>query len=297
MPDCTARSTCSTTARSWVRLPVTTRWLTPGDDLATELDRATAGLRRPGDTVGVSEKVAVLLTGGAIPRERVVPGRLARFLSRHVRPVGSSCGLSIPEKMQLVLERQGRLRVVLAAASCTLLRPLGRHGSFYRVAGPFARDIDGMRPPYFDLLLPPMDPMTARLLAERLEGRLGVGVAIVDVNDRGGSVRAVSGTAMSADELMMALWDNPMGQGDEGRPFVVVRRSPADEQPADGAGQLPQLAAAQSPQNQRVDRQAARRADRRTSYAVPVPSQEGRRHRGARRRDGDLDATAAQAGQ
>ena len=41
MPDCT---TYPTTARSWVRLPVTTRWLAPGDDLATELDQATAGM-------------------------------------------------------------------------------------------------------------------------------------------------------------------------------------------------------------------------------------------------------------
>ena len=84
MPHSTARSTCPTTSPSWVRLPVPTRWLAYGDDLATELDLSTAGLRRPGDTIGVSEKVAVLLTGRAIPRERVVPGRLARFLSRHV---------------------------------------------------------------------------------------------------------------------------------------------------------------------------------------------------------------------
>src|SRR3954451_16036374 len=123
MPDSTGRSTCPTTGPSWVRQPVPTRWLTYGDDLAAELDRSTAGLRRPGDTVGVSEKVAVLLTGRAIPRDRVLPGRLARFLARHVQTVGSSCGLSIPEKMQLVLERQGRVRVVAAAVCCSVLRP------------------------------------------------------------------------------------------------------------------------------------------------------------------------------
>ena len=264
MPNQTTWAPCSMTS-SWLRQPVPTRWLGPGDDLATELDRATAPLRCPGDTVGVSEKVAVLLSGGAIPRERVVPGLLARFLARHVRPVGTSCGLSIPEKMQLVLERQGRVRVVAAAVCCSMLRPLGRHGSFYRVAGPFARDLDGMRPPYFDLLLPPMDPMTARLLAERLEGRLGVGVAIVDVNDRGGSIRAASTSALPAGELLAALADNPMGQGSESRPFVVVRRSATGDEAADGAPQLAQLAAAQGPQRQQVDRQAARRAGRRAA--------------------------------
>jgi len=297
MPHPSTWSTCPTTTRRWTSHPVPTRWLVPDDDLATELDRFTAALRRPGDTVGVSEKVAVLLTGGAIPRERVVPGRLARFLSRHVRTVGSSCGLSIPEKMQLVLERQGRVRVVLAAACCSVLRPLGLRGSFYRVAGSFARDLDGMRPPYFDVLLPPLEPMAARELAERLERRLGVGVAIVDVNDRGGSVRAVSGAALPAAELMAALGDNPMGQGSEGRPFVVVRRSPAGDQPVNGARQLAQLPAAQRPQHEQVDRQAAPRGRHRAPEPVRVPRQERRRYRGAGRRDGDLDAAAAQAGQ
>lgn len=264
MPNQTSSPPCSTTS-SWLRQPVPTRWLVPGDDLATELDRATAPVRRPGDTVGVSEKVAVLLTGGAIPRERVVPGRLARFLARHVQPVGTSCGLSIPEKMQLVLERQGRVRVVAAAVCCSVLRPLGRRGSFYRVAGPFARDLDGMRPPYFDLLLPPLEPAAARDLAQRLERRLGVGVAIVDINDRGGSVRAVSTSALPASELLPALADNPMGQGSESLPFVVVRRSTTGGEAADGAPQLAQFAAAQGPQRQQVDRQAARRGGRRAA--------------------------------
>ena len=38
-----------------------------------------------------------------------------------VRTVGDNRGLSIPEKMQLVLQRQGRLRVLAAAASAGVL--------------------------------------------------------------------------------------------------------------------------------------------------------------------------------
>ena len=80
-----------------------------------------AGVRRRTDTVAVSEKVAVLLTHRAVLRSAVSSGRLARVLARNVRTVGDSRGLSIPERMQLVLQRQGRLRVLPAAASAGVL--------------------------------------------------------------------------------------------------------------------------------------------------------------------------------
>lgn len=227
-------TTRRTTTGAWSRFVVQTPWLVADDDLSDIVQRRTVHLRQVGDTIAVSEKVAVLLTGRAIPSRTVVPGRLALALSRRVRTVGNSRGLSVPEKMQLVVERQGRLRVLLAAASTLLLRPLGVQGSFYRVAGTFARDLDGLRPPYLDLLLPPLEVAEAQALVDELEGLTGSGVAVVDINDRGGSVRAVSGTALPADELLAALGDNPMGQGTCSSPLVLVRRSaPTEQAPQD----------------------------------------------------------------
>lgn len=220
-------SPCWTDAGAWLRYPVAVPWLGPDDDLGTVLERTTAGLRGHADTIAVSEKVAVLLTGGAISSSTVRPGRLARVLARNVRTVGSSRGLSVPEKMQLVLQRQGRARVLVAAFAAAVLRPLGRHGTFYRLAGDFARDLDGMRPPYPDVLLPPLSPVDAQLLADQLQERLRTGVGIVDINDRGGSVRAVSSRAVPREELLGVLADNPLGQGRRGTPFVLVRRLPA----------------------------------------------------------------------
>jgi len=69
--------------RTYLRLPVRTRWFVEGDDLVSALREYLPPLR-PGDTVVVSEKVAVLLTGRAVPVGR--PGRLARLLARWVRP-------------------------------------------------------------------------------------------------------------------------------------------------------------------------------------------------------------------
>lgn len=75
-------SDCGAAGRRYRRAPVGTRWLTPGDDLVAVL-KAHLPDRRTGDTVVVSEKVAVLLLGRDSLRESVRPGRLAGLLARH----------------------------------------------------------------------------------------------------------------------------------------------------------------------------------------------------------------------
>jgi hypothetical protein len=82
--------------------------------------------------------------------------------------------------------------------------------------------MDGMRPPLEDVLLPPLHPRVAREIASEL----GTTVAIVDINDRGGCVRAVSARRPTKRELMRILRDNPLGQRDRRTPMGIVRRSP-----------------------------------------------------------------------
>jgi F420-0:gamma-glutamyl ligase len=212
------------------RTVVCTPWLTVGVDLA-ELVRNTVGERlHPGDVVAITEKVVVVTTGRGIPASMVRPGRLATFAARHIRPIGDSRGLSIPEKMQLVIDMVGPGRVILAGAVAAATRPLGIRGPFFVVAGYIARSMDGMRPPYGDVLLPPLPPRIARSIAGQLATEIGQPVAIVDINDRGGSVRAVAGSAMSKRRLAAVLADNPLGQRDQGTPIVVVHRSGSQDE-------------------------------------------------------------------
>jgi len=206
--------------RPYLRFPVRTRWLVEDDDLVGVLREYLPPLLAD-DTVVVSEKVAILLTGRAVPVSR--PGRLARILARWVRPPEGSYGLSVPEKMQYVLQSVSRVRLLLAAAVAAVTRPLGVHGVFYRLAGSVARDVDGALPPYEHLLFPPMTPEVAQSVCSWLEDELGVGVGIVDLNDFGGRVRGVSPRALSAPELARALADNPLRQRLTGTPFGVVR--------------------------------------------------------------------------
>jgi hypothetical protein len=207
----------------WLRRPVRTHWLSEQDDLAAMVDAYTTD-RLPGDTIVVSEKVAVLLTGRSVSIDRVRVGEIARWLARFVRPRSDSRGLSVPAKMQYVLDDIGLPRLLVAAVVSALTRPLGLRGAFYRVAGPVARDLDGGRPPYEDRLFPPLRPADAEALCAELDDALGVGVAIIDMNDFGGSVRARSPRSIQDRELGRVVADNPLGQRMWGTPFALVRR-------------------------------------------------------------------------
>jgi hypothetical protein len=209
---------------SFQRMPVRTRWLSEKDDIGQVLVEY-GGEVEPGDTIAISEKVALLLTGGAVSTTEVPVGWEARLMARCVHHRPGALGLSIPVKMQYVLQTLGRPRVYAAAAVAAVTRPLGIRGGFFRVAGDVARYVDGGLPPYEDMVFPPFDPRKAGELCTDLEERLGVGVAIVDMNDYGGAVRAVSPRAIPAATLLAALADNPMRQRLTGTPFAIVRPS------------------------------------------------------------------------
>jgi hypothetical protein len=208
----------------YLRLPLRTRWLHQTDDLVVAL-KDSLSMARPGDTVGVSEKVAILLTGRTVDITGLKPGRVARTLARYVRPRGEHArGLSVPEKMEYVVRTVGLRRIIPAAIGGALTRPLGMRGTFYRIAGPIARDVDGgPHTAYEHVLFPPLASNVARRICADLERALDIGVSIVDLNDFGGSIRAVSPRSLSAETLASVLSDNPLGQHLTSTPFVLVR--------------------------------------------------------------------------
>jgi hypothetical protein len=206
----------------YLRLPLHTRWLDETDDLTLALKESLARAK-PGDTVAISEKVAILLTGRTVDISTMQPGRLARFLAHHVHPRTDSKGLSVAEKMEYVIRTVGHRRIIAASIGSAVTRPLGMHGAFYRLAGPIARDVDGGRPPYEHVLFPPFDVKVAQRVCADLERALDIGVSIVDLNDYGGSIRAVSPRSLSAETLATVLSDNPLGQRLTSTPFVLVR--------------------------------------------------------------------------
>jgi hypothetical protein len=145
----------------WRRIVLRTPWLTADDDLGAVLQEALGavpGGPRPGDVVAIAEKIAVVTSGRTVDARAVRAGGLARLLARAVRPVGDSRGLSLPRKMQFVIDQVGPARVVAAAVAAALTRPFGGRGTFYRLLGSTARDLDGLRGAYPEQLLPPLLP-------------------------------------------------------------------------------------------------------------------------------------------
>lgn len=211
---------------SWRRTLLRTRWLTERDDLGAVLADALGRAPTGGSdrlVLAVAEKAAVVTSGRTVATDRLRPSSLAKSLARAVKPVGDSCGLSVPAKMQYVIDTAGALRVLSAAAAAALTRPLGILGVFYRIAGPVARDLDGARGAYPDLLLPPLSEGEAQLLAHHLATRLRVPVAIVDINDRGGTVRGRSPGCPPATVLLDVLADNPLGHCRQSTPAILLR--------------------------------------------------------------------------
>ena len=205
------------------RIAIATPWVDAGEDIAELARRHAKPHLKPGDTLFVSEKVVVISLGRAIPADELRPGPLARLLSRSVRATPIA-GLNVPEKMQLVVRNAGGPRVLLAAAAAAITRPLGVRGAFYRIVGEWCQNIDGMAPPYDHMVIPPLSEGEATAECERIRGVVGAPTAIVDINDRGGTIRALS-PGMDRDWILAALSDNPLGQGSRGTPLGLLRPS------------------------------------------------------------------------
>jgi asparagine synthase (glutamine-hydrolysing) len=218
-----------------LRAPVRTSLVYAGDDVVAVVAGALGGLDgdvalRAGDLIAVSEKAVAASQGRSFPVDDIRPRPLARLLSRFVKRTASGIGLGIPATMELALQEAGPARILAATAASAVTRPLGIKGVFYRVAGPRVAAIDGPTagtiPPYnTHAKLPPADPDG---VAAQLAGVLGgladgpVSVAVIDANDIGAVVLGAT-PEVDRDGLVALLRDNPLGQGEESTPVLLVR--------------------------------------------------------------------------
>jgi F420-0:Gamma-glutamyl ligase len=204
-----------------VAIPVRTRLISPGDDLAAVVCDAVAGIARNGDVIAVSETAVAIAQGEFVAAEHVRPSWLAYALSRRA---GALATVNQPESMQLVIDRVGTWRVLYATAAHVVGRLTGRRGAFYEVMGEAITAIDGYTgtmPPYERaIVLSPRDPDA---FAESVTATCGVGCAIVDANDLEKAKVLGASRRVERDVVERALLDNPHGNGDEQTPIVVLK--------------------------------------------------------------------------
>ena len=202
-------------------LPLKTHLLGILDDPLQVLQEYGGHHLQPGDVLTIGETPLAVMQGRYHHPATVHPSALARLLCRVFHPTSSlatACGL------QTLIDLVGPARVLNAWLVGTLLKALGSKGWFYRLAGDQARlidDVTGTTPPYDQtIVLGPADPQS---FCEQASATLGVGVAVVDVNDLGRVKVLAASRGCDPNLLQRALRPNPAGNADERTPLVLVR--------------------------------------------------------------------------
>ena len=216
----------------YLRLPIKTRLIEPGDDLMELLREYAAPHLLPNDLLFVSEKVVCIAQNRIVLTKDVRTTMLARLLAKRVRnhvgtPEFRGLGHGTAPAMQLLIEEAGVLRVLFAAAVAAVTRPLGIKGAFYYLVGKQAKSIDcpmsWTLAPYTEYAKKaPADPNG---VARKIKERFGAETVIVDANYRGAFSLGKSSSAVSEKFIREVLRDNPAGQDSEMTPFFIIRKS------------------------------------------------------------------------
>lgn len=209
--------------KTYLRVPLKTPVLTPKSNLVEATQNALNGYQQPGDILFISEKAVAVTQGRAIPESEIKIGFTARVLWRCVAKVPYGIGLRRPSSMQCAVNECGAARIWLAAVVGALGKLVGRKGDFYRIAGPQAAMIDAATTSPLQPECVIMGPKEPNRVASQLAVTLGLPVAIVDVNDVGGSWVVGKSKTVPVKLLEAALKDNPLGQGTECTPMGLLR--------------------------------------------------------------------------
>ncbi len=214
--------------RTFERIPVKTRVLMPGDDVAAAIREHAGDQLRAGDAVLISESAVSIMQGRARDWRTIHPGRLAQFMSSRVVKTEWGTGLRSPYAMQYAIELTGTPRMLLAAGAHVAGKALGKKGWFYLVAGLNARMMDAEHTmgvaEFYECCIPaPHDPPgTVREVKEALGG--DVDVAIADINDIAPAWVVASTLPKDRERLLARSFDdNPLGQTDEKTPLGIWR--------------------------------------------------------------------------
>lgn len=211
--------------KKYTVIPVKTHIITDKDNIEQVIDNYTSAIRQSGDIITISESVVAISQGRAIPTDKIKPRLLAKILWRFVRKVPYGIGLRNPYSMECAIRETGTFRILLAAFVSAITKLFGRRGDFYRIAGKQAAMIDaphtaGIKQFYECVIMGPKDP---EKVVQKIADKIGLPVAIVDVNDISGCWVVASSKDADKNLIETALDDNPAGQGDACTPIIIIR--------------------------------------------------------------------------
>jgi hypothetical protein len=218
---------------SWLRLPVRTGRIAPGEPLGAGVSWFVANALTDDLVAGpwlavVSGKAVAVSQKRVEPLLDVVPGRAARTLARLARRRRPQ--LAEGWTMQVAIDHSGLSRM---AATVLFGVPLGPDGQLYPPRA------DALAPGDTAVIRAPFHPDDAaaslvaalRFALPRDAMATLVGAAVVSADDLGARVLGYAdgpyadAIARARTLLPLILADNPAGQGDERTPIVLVGRA------------------------------------------------------------------------
>lgn len=211
--------------KKYLRIPIKTGLIKKGDNLIQIIKETTKGILQKNDIITISESAVACSQGRAIPIKEIKVSLLAKLLWRFVRKVPYGIGLRNPYSMECAIRECGKIRILIAAIVGGITKFLGRRGDFYRIAGKQATMIDapytsGIKEYYECVIMGPKNP---EKVVKKISSYLSLPVAIVDVNDIGGSLIVASSDKLNNQLIAQILKDNPAGQSNEMTPIVIIR--------------------------------------------------------------------------
>lgn len=184
--------------------------------------------------VVVSEKIVAISQGRSFFIWDINPGFWAKTLSKYVTRTPYGIGLGSPWTMQIAIDEVGLPHILAAAIGSIITKPLGIKGVFYKVVGPEIAAIDGpteysVYPSNVSAKLAPKNPQeVARRISLEIFKHMNKaqqetfgGVVVIDANDLGRNVLG-NATEMPDSFFEDAMKDNPMGQGSEQTPIIIL---------------------------------------------------------------------------
>jgi len=210
----------------YVRLPIKTHIVQPGENLIELVKTYALPYVAPGDIIFISEKIVAISQRRSIPIKEIRSSKIAKWAVRFVYKNPSGLGIATPWTMQMVIQEAGYLRFFLASLAAILTKPFGIKGMFYRIIGSRAKAIDGpiphAMPPYNECVT--LSPLHPDKTAKEIKSVFGYETIIIDANDLGVETLGKSSKIIKDSWANAVFCDNPLGQSREQTPICLVRK-------------------------------------------------------------------------
>ena len=210
------------------RYAIQTHFVEEGESYVALVKKYVLPMYQSGDILSISEKVISMCQENTVYMEDVKLSLLARVLSKFGKKTKSGIGVTQVHKLQLMIDMNGRLKVIFAAIVGAVGKLFGRRGLFYEIVGLESAGIDGFYEhssfkEYHQMAT--LTPKHPHQVCKRIEDKTGIPAMLVDANDIDVVIlgKSPSLKKISNERLAYYIKDNPAGQDDECTPFVLIR--------------------------------------------------------------------------